>query len=237
MKMEEPALDYWKTYDQAYRTTNPDMGSAAYDGADYSFLKPHLPSDRSVAMLDLGCGAGFLLYWLRKQGYSDLEGTDISPGQAEAARRALVGAARIHLGEASAFLAGKSARYGRIFLFDVIEHVKKEELGNFLAPIIGGLKPGGSLVVRTPNMASPFGAYSRYLDITHELGFTEQSLHQVMLAAGAKGSAIIDQNAASSWKSRLYVRCRNAALRRWFRLEQRTIPTVFDKNICIAYTF
>jgi hypothetical protein len=86
-------------------------------------------------------------------------------------------------------------------------------------------------------MASPFGAYSRYLDITHELGFTEQSLHQVMLAAGAKGSAIIDQNAASSWKSRLYVRCRNAALRRWFRLEQRTIPTVFDKNICIAYTF
>jgi 2-polyprenyl-3-methyl-5-hydroxy-6-metoxy-1,4-benzoquinol methylase len=39
----------------------------------------HLPADKAVPILDLGCGNGMLLEWLRSKGYSNLVGVDLKP--------------------------------------------------------------------------------------------------------------------------------------------------------------
>ena len=48
------------------------------------------------------------------------------------------------------------------------------------------LKEGGSVIIKTPSMANPFSLMNRYIDITHELGFTEHSLKEVLDIAGFK---------------------------------------------------
>ena len=46
------------------------------------------------------------------------------------------------------------------------------------------LKPGGRAIMATPNMALVSGLVQRYTDFTHEVGFTERSLEQVLRVAG-----------------------------------------------------
>lgn len=39
-------------------------------------------------------------------------------------------------------------------------------------------------MVKTPNLGHPLNLYLRYKDFTHEIGFTEMSLRQVLLISG-----------------------------------------------------
>ena len=42
----------------------------------------------------------------------------------------------------------------------------------------------GKLIIHVPNLQAPDGQLHRYNDFTHEVGFIEHSLGQVLLAAG-----------------------------------------------------
>jgi hypothetical protein len=65
-------------------------------------------------------------------------------------------------------------------MFDIIEHVKKDRIIELLNLVYKTLSCKGKLIIRTPNMASIVGCYGRYIDFTHEVGFTSESLRQVL---------------------------------------------------------
>src|SRR2546425_7732524 len=46
-----------------------------------------IPEDRSIKILDLGCGYGALLYFLKAAGYCNLKGIDVSPEQVTVAKQ------------------------------------------------------------------------------------------------------------------------------------------------------
>jgi len=46
------------------------------------------------------------------------------------------------------------------------------------------LKNDGIIIIQVPNMQSPDPALHRYNDMTHEIGFTEHSLKQLLMLAG-----------------------------------------------------
>lgn len=48
------------------------------------------------------------------------------------------------------------------------------------------------VLLRTPNMGSLFGLRSRYIDFTHETGFTEESILQVMRDSGFRSVTVHD---------------------------------------------
>src|SRR5215472_12143952 len=56
---------------------------ALHGAAPYlkDLILKHLPQDKNVRILELGCGYGALLYWLKESGYRHLEGIDCSPEQ------------------------------------------------------------------------------------------------------------------------------------------------------------
>src|SRR3972149_1780162 len=124
-------------------------------------------------------GAGHFLRFLETSGYIHVEWIEVSPQQAERARRRV--SLPVHVGDVADFLEKRRGHYQLITLNDVLEHIRKDQTVSFLRTLRVGLDDGGSLVVNVPQAAGLTSAYCRYDDFTHKLVFTEASLRQVLL--------------------------------------------------------
>jgi 2-polyprenyl-3-methyl-5-hydroxy-6-metoxy-1,4-benzoquinol methylase len=146
-----------------------------------SRLQGWLPACSSARCLDLGCGAGDQMVALRSMGYHNLIGVDRGPQQiALAEKRGL----RVVKADLRDYLRGCDQAFDAIFAFDIIEHFAKDEVLELLGLIWDGLKPGGILVLQTPNALSPWAAHYRYADLTHELIFSPECMASTLRLTG-----------------------------------------------------
>ena len=147
-----------------------------------NFFGRFLPNDANARILDLGCGDGGFVYFLRSLGFTSVEGVDASEEQVKEARR--LGISGTLLGDALAFLRTRNSSYDLIFARDLIEHLTKEEITVLVPAVFESLRSGGMFVVQTPNAESLLGARLRYADFTHEVAFTQSSIRQLLGAFG-----------------------------------------------------
>ncbi|MFT4523432.1 MAG: 2-polyprenyl-3-methyl-5-hydroxy-6-metoxy-1,4-benzoquinol methylase [Bacteroidia bacterium] len=148
-----------------------------------------LPSNKSASVLDIGCGTGSLLVGLKGIGYTHLRGIDLSPEQVKMGHG--FGADMIE--EASAEDVLKEGRkYDVIFAVDLIEHLSKDELVDFLALIKTALNPNGRVIFRTPNMDAPLTSVFAFADFTHEVFLNKSSAKQIMLSTGYSEVEILE---------------------------------------------
>ena len=146
--------------------------------------KKFLPSQKNAPILDLGCGPGYFLKYLKDLGYENIQGVDISTQQIEVARSFGVDS-YIFESDFFNFLRSTDKRFDMICAFHVLEHLFKREILDLLDLIYERLNPKGMLLVEVPNTGSPIlGSQGRYSDFTHETGFTPQSLKEVLLLCG-----------------------------------------------------
>ncbi len=146
-------------------------------------LKNWLPASPSTAILDLACGEGALLCFLREMGYSNLSGFDISPENTAICHE--LGLDFVRRADALRLAEMPSlGRYGTIFAMDMLEHLPKQAAASFLERVRGLLGPGGCLILQTPNMGSIAGCLHRYSDLSHEFGLSEKSAMDLLLLAG-----------------------------------------------------
>jgi cyclopropane fatty-acyl-phospholipid synthase-like methyltransferase len=153
-------------------------------------LRKHLPQDRSIACLDVPCGSGNFLYFLRRRGYVNVVGYDSAPGQIERARSLGLTAIRREALEA---LDDATQAYGLISSLDFIEHLSRDEALTFLRLCHDRLAPGGVLVVRTPSADGPFGAHDAFNDLTHQWALTSGVLETVLEMSGFVRVSILDE--------------------------------------------
>lgn len=162
-----------------------DPAAAEAWGAAYAtYLRGWLPGDRDAAILDAACGGGRLLYFLRRQGFRHLTGVDVSPEQVALARQVTDDIVRE---DVLRFLASNPGRFDLVLGLDIVEHLAKDEVLEFLGGCREALKPGGRLVLQTPNGDSPWFGAVRYADFTHEVCFTPASLRIVLELCGFGG--------------------------------------------------
>lgn len=136
------------------------------------------------AFLELGCGTGLFLAYLRQRGVADFLGIDSEPRVIAHMPEALHPHVRIAGIEAAldGELAGR--RFDRIVLLDVFEHFSAVEGVALLERLRRLLTATGRIVLRVPNAASPFGLKHHFGDVTHKAAYTPDSLRQVAYAAG-----------------------------------------------------
>lgn len=146
-----------------------------------SALKDYFPENKNAAVLDVGCGMGFFLETLKREGYQNLFGVDVDEGQAKAAKS--IGLNVEHQKNTVQFLKSRVGTYDSIFAIDVIEHISHDEQIDFIKALYAALKPGGVFVCTVPNGNSVLASRWRYIDWTHKTAFTEHSL-EFLLAAG-----------------------------------------------------
>ena len=82
------------------------------------------------------------------------------------------------------FLADKPETYDFIHMSHVIEHIPKYSLLWVVDALYRALKPGGVLMLRTPNMEGPCANSSFYITLAHEYGFSSGNLASLLDICG-----------------------------------------------------
>jgi len=131
-----------------------------------AFISPLKQICSDARGLDLGCGRGEWLEVLQEEGIEPL-GIDLDEGMLEACRE-------LHLptmkGDAVAYLTGlPSESQAVISAFHMVEHIPFGQLQLVVSESIRVLKPGGLLIMETPNPENiAVATRDFYLDPTHQ---------------------------------------------------------------------
>jgi SAM-dependent methyltransferase len=178
-----------RLYDRYVSTSGVELAprnTAGFKPREATFrrlIRRHFPPDHDATILDLGCGHGTLVYFARLAGYRNATGVDTSAEQVEEARR--LGVEGVVLGGVMETLRSlPDTSQDVVIAFDVIEHLRKDELLDLADEVLRTLKEGGRWIIHAPNAASPLFGMIRYGDYTHEQAFTSRSLTQVLLTTG-----------------------------------------------------
>lgn len=139
-------------YDDVYRGKKPGRQDLNLDRWPRNRLEGCVrfapPGER---VLDVGCGSGKLLYNLRHK-FEELCGIEFSEARVGIAAAALEGLnSDVRQGNIEGRLAWDDGSFDVIVLSDVIEHVVN--LWAAMEEITRLLKPGGHVVMSTPNIA------------------------------------------------------------------------------------
>jgi 2-polyprenyl-3-methyl-5-hydroxy-6-metoxy-1,4-benzoquinol methylase len=140
-------------------------------------FRPWLPGNKDAKILDVGCGFGEFLYFLQREGYLSTMGIDLNQQQLEIG--ASLGVKNQRRGDAREVLRQSNEQFDFIAALDVLEHIPKNELLDFLDAVYCALRPGGRFLCQVPNMG---GFYTPlfYMDFSHETPFTALTLKQVL---------------------------------------------------------
>ena len=195
--------------------------------------------DFNSKILDIGCGMGHFLYYLKKRGYNNFLGIEVGAEQFDYCKKNIT--ERVEkVKDTFEFIASKKNYYDLIVLNDVIEHFNKNDAFKLLETIFLSLKGQGRLIIKTPNMGNPFGNSSFYIDFTHEIGFSEISLPQILKLIGFKNVLCRDEKIyVSSFLKRLIfnvLRKIYLAVLRFIILLDRpggNYPKIFSKNLIV----
>ncbi|MFN3872707.1 MAG: class I SAM-dependent DNA methyltransferase [Ignavibacterium sp.] len=149
-----------------------------YDVKILPFLKS---LNKHSNILELGCGPGYLLDYLKLKGFVNLKGIDISSEQIEIA---ISKGHNVVVEDLFDYLKKSSDKFDAIFAFDLIEHFTKDELLKLTDIVYNSLNKGGLFFIRTPNGQGIFSGQIIYGDLTHQTIFNPNSLIQLLSNAG-----------------------------------------------------
>ena len=129
-------------------------------------------------VLDVGCGEADFLEFLKDAGIEaiGLERSELMLSKLQKKSLNMV------QGDSREFLKGKANAYNGIFCDHLIEHLTPDEALGLLGDAFDALKPGGILIVITPNLGSIEAMSERFwLDLTHTRPYPLPLLKEIWL--------------------------------------------------------
>ena len=177
----------------------------------YAFVRKDIEGllpQRSARVLEVGCGGGGTLGWLKESGRADwTAGIELSP-EASAVARTRVD--EVQCGDANELLANFSeASFDLVLCLDVLEHLT--DPWATLSKIQTLLRPGGRLITSLPNVRHHsvvlpllFRGHWEYkeagiMDRTHLRFFSRRGISALMRGAGLQEVRALPTYTWGSW--------------------------------------
>lgn len=177
-------------------------------------------------VLDLGCGSGTLLDTLRQLGV-EARGVDASATAVAASRER---GYQVEQGDLMEFLRrAPPGAYGGLFAGHVVEHLPPETARALFTLAARALRPGGRLLVLTPNPRNLYVAGEGFwTDPTHVRPYPEPLLRALALDAGFSAVTV------RRWWRGMHIRHVASNIVRWFVTAGLHDPA--PALLCIART-
>jgi len=201
-------------------------------------FNPYLPVDKKARMVDVGCGDGLFLYYLKSEGYESIEGVDASEDRLEICRQYVT--PNVHCENVLSWLEKHQGQLDVVFCHHVIEHFSGDSVYGFVERLAAALKPDGRLIITTPNACTPWAGYNLYHDLTHYRLFSSDSLTQILALYGIKAQIYPEAAVAFDFPSGLRWlawKVREAWLKLSYRIDiggtrgDQTTPLIVSPNL------
>ena len=140
---------------------------------------PHIRGKKIDSMLEIGSYKGFTLkFFKEKKVCRNIEGIDLSEDAVDFSKK-YTGLSTIYKADLFEYLPKNKEKYDLIIMKAVLEHIPKKDILKTIKLIHSSLKKGGIALIAVPNMDWISATHERYMDFTHEVGFTKESLYDV----------------------------------------------------------
>lgn len=231
-------------YDRYVSTFNETNAGAAVDDsesfrrwADARYL-PHFAQHHvDAAILELGCGHGRMLRYLKSRGYKNVSGIDISSEQVLLAQNAGLNAAAEDVFD---HLRAHPSSYDVIIAIDLVEHFRRDELLDLFSLMRDSLRERGTVLIQTANGEGLFPGHIIYGDLTHQTIFNPSSMEQLMrLTAFANirfaETAPLSNGLKGTVRSLLWSWLR-FSLNFWRKIEAGKTQAIWTENMIVSAT-
>ncbi len=171
---------FYRAFEERYRGSRELIKSRLV--SYFPFVEPLLKVYPAAAAVDVGCGRGEWLELLAGSGFKPT-GVDLDKGMLEACHDLGL---EVEQFDAIAYLVAlPDESQVVISAFHVVEHITFDQLRTLVAEALRVLKPGGLLIMETPNPENTVVATrSFYLDPTHQRPIPSELLAFVAEHAG-----------------------------------------------------
>lgn len=148
------------------------------DVFEYNYLPYVLGGGERVrSVLEIGCNKGFMCFAIkRKFASADVMGVDLSPNDIEYAKANFKDIEFI-CDDVTNILGSK--KFDLVISKDCMEHIPKDRQEEFVKGVYDSLNENGMAIIQVPNMDWMFANHERYMDFTHEIGYTRESLRDI----------------------------------------------------------
>ena len=189
----------------------PDKHDFAYLDLNY---QEFLPEDRQARILDLGCGYGRILAWLKRRGYTNVVGLDREPEIIDWVRQHITPSVEV-CQDPGEYLDRHQGSFALIIAKDMIYYFPKNETVVQLRLIHEALRPDGCLLAEVFNGAALTGPYLAWKDVLMEWIPTEISVRLFLEKAGYGSVRMVEPRPVpGGWKRALF----HLAGRLWRRI-------------------
>jgi SAM-dependent methyltransferase len=138
-------------------------GVAEADDPWHQLVRRHLGSIEGASVLEIGCGRGGFARWLSQHGAQTLLAADFSPTAVAIAAKAVAGLpCQLEVADIGC-LPHSDNRFDIVISCETIEHVPDPQ--GAVAELARVMRPGGRLLLTTPNYMSTMGLYRAYRHI------------------------------------------------------------------------
>lgn len=140
------------------------------------------PTNKKAKLLDIGPGRGEMLTCMKNEGYQNVKAIDISSSIVDFCTNLGYDCELVE--NTQSYLEQHKNSYDFISMCDVLEHVPKVDVLDLLFSLRESLTKDGTAIIQVPNMQSADANLYMYYDFTHEAGYPEHSLFQILKTCG-----------------------------------------------------
>lgn len=136
-------------------------------------------ADTGMSILEIGCGTGIFSRYLRQKGFTDVVCLDVDERLAPAL--ADLDPFQVVFEEAETYvdtISGKRT-FDLVVMQDVLEHLQLEKTLSMLKALHTVLAPGGRILIRIPNLSSPWGARFYYGAFDHVTPYSPDRVREI----------------------------------------------------------
>lgn len=174
--------NYYSTHNEYFKSDKEALLEKVF--TIQMIFKKIQKNNRSLSILDIGCGDGALAYFCDKNGYTQYNGIDSCEDFIKINKNTYSNFSFQFI-DAFDFLSSNLKKFDIIFMSHVFEHFDIKIGKGILNLINSNLTNGGIFINIMPNASAIFlSTMTRYNDITHKNLYTETSFGQLVNSAG-----------------------------------------------------